>query len=986
MIKGAVRYSMNNKGTEKSRRSGGENTQKAVPASEKKLRRMQGRQKKMRSASVKALLIAVVLLTVSILGSRVTSDNEQAIRLALGQKNYTEEGEQGPVYFDTDYSDPEELAQDSAELGLRIQREGIVLLRNENGALPIGKGASVSVFGENAVDPVYSRSDAAAGSVSLKEALEEQKIRVNDKLWDFIDRGGRNNFSARVEKSIEEYAEAAIVVIGRSSGGQDLYEPAYSEAEEGEEAVVTGAAALQLTAEEKELLAYVRERFDRVIVVLNTENPMETGFLEEYGIDGCLWTGALGQGGMKAVAQVLSGAVNPSGRLPDTWVYNSLNAPAAANLGDYTISNSTEPFGDKYLVYEEGIYVGYRYYETHYEETVLGVSSGTPFNYGREVAFPFGYGLSYTDFELRNMKMALGKKGYEVTLEVHNTGERAGREVVQFYIQKPYSQYASKNGMEVPSVELAGFVKTGEIEPGDSEKVKIVIAEEAFKSFDAGGKGTYIIDGGTYLVTAAQDAHSAVNNILMYKSKGGSPAFTGSGDGGLVETVELVRDYKTYAGSAQTGAKISRLFKEADPAAYDSDYQGLTRSLWGSTWPGTWNGGTYTAPSSFQELLKVSSKDDSNASSPIYNTSHGEKNAGLAELRETEFDDYRWGAVLDQLTWRETYSIVRKGGGLVNEVISCSSPQALVSGDGAGIRTGYSKVRGFIYPSATVLAATWNTDLLTQAGQLIGEEALHAGITFWKTPSLNLHRTVMGAGNSGSFSEDSFLTGKMAAAMCRGLGGKGVIPVLGRMVLADQETNYTGVVVMAGEQAIRELYLKPFEIALREGGSGMKAVMAGMNRVGPRWCGGHSGLLTGVLRSEWGFEGIVMTDTITSKTDEYADILEGLEAGTDLWQNASNSCYKLRGGQLTYGVRTRFRTAAGRILQSVSRSNAMNGIGKKTTLKYKQPLWRVIRTALTVAAAAVSLLALWFAFAQWKKADSIRAKIAQEKRKVVRNR
>ena len=328
---------------------------------------------------------------------------------------------------------------------------------------------------------------------------------------------------------------------------------------------------------------------------------------------------------------------------------------------------------------------------------------------------------------------------------------------------------------------------------------------------------------------------------------------------------------------------------------------------------------------------------------------------------------------------------MRKGGGLVNEVISCSSPQALVSGDGAGIRIGYSKVRGFIYPSATVLAATWNTDLLTQAGQLIGEEALRAGITFWKTPSLNLHRTVMGAGNSGSFSEDSFLTGKMAAAMCRGLGGKGVIPVLGRMVLADQETNYTGVVVMAGEQAIRELYLKPFEIALREGGSGMKAVMAGMNRVGPRWCGGHSGLLTGVLRSEWGFEGIVMTDTITSKTDEYADILEGLEAGTDLWQNVSNSCYKLRGGQLTYGVRTRFRTAAGRILQSVSRSNAMNGIGKKTTLKYKQPLWRVIRTALTVAAAAVSLLALWFALAQWKKADSIRARIAQEKRKFTRN-
>ena len=965
--------------------SGGEKARKGAPRSGNKLQRMQSRQKTLRGRSVKALLLAVVLLSAAVLGGKVTSDNEQVIRLALGQKNYVEGGEQGPQYFETDYSDPEELARDSAELGSRIQREGIVLLRNENGALPLSKGASVSVFGKDAVDPVYSRPDAAEGSVSLKTALEEEKIRVNDKLWNFIDRGGKNNFSASVEKSIEEYAEAAIVVIGRSSKGEDLYEPAYSEAEEGEEPAVTGAAALQLTQEERELLTYVGEHFDRVIVILNTENPMEMGFLQEFGIDGCFWTGALGQDGMRAVAQVLSGAVNPSGSLPDTFVYNSLSAPAAANLGDYTIRNSEEEFGNKYLVYAEGIYVGYRYYETRYEDTVLGTSSGAPFSYDGDVAFPFGYGLSYTDFKLQNMKMELGKKGYEVTVEVHNTGERAGREVVQFYIQKPYSQYASKNGLEVPSVELAGFAKTGEIEPGESEKVKIVIAEEAFKSFDAGGKGTYIIDGGTYLVTAAQDAHTAVNNILLYKSKGGSPAFTGSGDGGLVEKAELVRDYKTYAESAQTRAKISRVFKEADPAAYDSDFQGLTRSLWGSTWPQTWNGGSYTAPSSFQELLKVSSKDDTNASSPVYNTSHGEKNAGLAELRETEFDDYRWGAVLDQLTWRETYSVVRKGGGLVNEVISCISPQALICGDGAGIRSGYSKMKGFIYPSATVLAATWNTDLLTQAGQLIGEEALHAGVSFWKMPSLNLHRTAMGASNTDSFSEDSCLTGKMAAAMCRGLGGKGVIPVLGRMVLADQETNYTGVVVLAGEQAIRELYLRPFEMALREGGSGMKAVMAGMNRVGPRWCGGHSGLLTGVLRSEWGFEGIVMTDTITGETDEYADILEGLEAGTDLWQNASNANYKLRGGQLTYGVRTRFRTAAGRILQSVSRSNAMNGIGKKTTLDYKSPLWKVIRTVLMVTAVAVSLLALWYALAQWKKADSVRARIAQEKRKVTRN-
>jgi beta-glucosidase len=222
-------------------------------------------------------------------------------------------------------------------------------------------------------------------------------------------------------------------------------------------------------------------------------------------------------------------------------------------------------FGDRFLVYAEGIYVGYRYYETRYEDTVLGTSSRSAFDYDREVAFPFGYGLSYTDFELKDMTMELGKKGYEISVSVHNTGDRAGREIVQFYIQKPYTQYAEKNGMEIPSVELAAFVKTKEIEPGESARVKIVLGEEAFKSFDATGRGTYIIDGGTYLVTAAQDSHRAVNNILMFKMKGGSEAFSGSGDGGLVETADLVRDAGSYAVSAQTGEGIGRVLGRQIP-------------------------------------------------------------------------------------------------------------------------------------------------------------------------------------------------------------------------------------------------------------------------------------------------------------------------------------------------------------------------------------------------------------------------------------
>ena len=983
--------------------------------------------KRLRIRSLVAFALAAVLLAGVFAGGSAASANEQAIRLALGQKNYVAEGEEGPQYFDAAYKDPAELREDCAVMGRDIAREGIVLLRNESDVLPLRKGAAVSVFGKAAVRPVLSSTADVKGAQSFREALEEEKIRVNDKLWEFTNRGGGNSFSKKVEKSLENFSEAAIVVIGRSGSDTDLNEPAYREEEAGTEeadakaagtggeaekadakdekadakdekadaaaeqtqgeAEITGAKALQLTAEERELLAYVRERFESVIVVLNTENPMETGFLDEFGVSACLWTGALGRDGLTALAEVISGKVNPSGRLPDTFVYNSFSAPASANLGDYTVKNSKEEYGSSYLVYEEGIYVGYRYYETRYEDTVLGTNSKSAFDYEKEVAYPFGYGLSYTTFELKNMKMTPGKKGYDFTVDVYNTGDREGREVVQLYVQKPYGKYCLKVGMEVPSVELAGFTKTGTIQPGEHVRVKFNIGEEALRSFDADGRGTYIYDSGTYMVTAAQNAHAAVNNILTYKGKAKSDLMSGTGDGGLVEVIECPqRDYKIFSVSAETGETIHRRFKSANPAQYDSGYHNLSRNLWKSTWPQTWNGGTFSAPSSFLEQLQVSSGEDNNAPAPVYNTAHGEKNTTLADMRDIAFDDYRWGAMLDQLTWKETYSLVRKGGGLVNEVLSCAAPQALISGDEAGILAKYGDGRGYIYPSATVLAATWDTELITRAAQLIGEEALQAGVTFWKMPSLNLHRTAMGGRNCDSFSEDSYLTGKMAAALCKGVSEKGVVPVLGRLVLADQETGGTGLIVMAGEQAIRELYLRPFEIALRDTGSGRKAVMTGMNRIGARWCGGCGNLLTGVLRTEWGFNGIVMTDSVTRETAGYADILEGLEAGTDLWQNTSDNNYKLRGGQLTYGVRARFRKAAERILQTISRSNAMNGIGTNTTLRYSRPAWRIVRAVLGGIAVIIGFLSLWYALAQWRRERRLARKLAALKRERKREK
>ena len=959
----------------------------AMSGTERSILKLQGGIRKNRIRALTATVLAIVLAAAAVIGNRVTSENEQSITMALGQTAYRIEGEEGPVYFEKEYSDTEELREAGREMVRDIVREGIVLLRNENSALPLRKGAAVSVFGSAAIRPVYSSTAEVTGEQSLKDALTEEKLRVNERLWDFTERGGGNSFSRKVEDSFEEYSEAAIVVIGRKGSSTDLSEPAveYTDEEQQNE-VITGAKALQLTEEEKELLNYVGEHFDNIIVVLNTENPMEMGFLDEYGVDGCLWAGALGQNGIKALAEVMGGRVNPSGGLPDTFVYNSFSAPASVNLGDYTISNSEEPFGDKYLVYTEGMYVGYRYYETRYEDVVTGTGSPGSFDYDKTVAFPFGFGLSYTTFELRNMSMILGKKGYEITVEAHNTGEREGKETVELYMQRPYTNYASENGIELPSVELVGFAKTKTVQPGEYEKVKITIPEETFRTYDEYGKGTYIADGGTCLVTAAQDAHAAVNNFIVYKGKARAASMRGTGDAGLVEKIELSSSSKIYAESPVTGEKISNAFAEASPNAYDSEFVFLTRKSWDRSWPSVWHGGSYRARSTFLELLRPSYGEDNNAPVPVYNTTHGGDGIGIAQLRETEFGDYQWGSILDQLTWRETYSLVRKGGGTVNEVLSCYSPRALIAGGAAGLDAKYGDQRGTVYPSATVLAATWSTDLAMQQAHLIGEEALQAGVAFWKMPSLNLHRTTMGGRNCDSFSEDCCLTGKMAAALCRGISGKGVIPVLGKMVLSDQQTNGTGVVVLAGEQAIRELYLRAFEIALREGGSGQKAVMAGMNRVGPRWCGGHIGLLTNVLRGEWGFTGFVMSDEISEETAEYADILEGLEAGTDLWQNASNKNYMLRGAVLTYGVRGRFRRAAGRILQNVSRSNALNGIGAGTKLVYETPAWMTVRTVLTVLAGLFGLLCAWYAYVHWRRVAGLRSKLAQRKRALRRRR
>ncbi len=908
-----------------------------------------GRRTKKSTLRQKAMnwsLLTVALGLILVISNILINYYARNLQLFFGAKNYAVEGETEPIYFAGEYESGEELLNAQEELCKRIEENGIVLLRNENEALPLRSEASISVWN---------------GDTKLKSALEEEGFSVK-------------TFSKKVSSGYENYADAAIVVIQRQTDGESDF--SYD--------TETGTSELQLTQQERDLLAEVCGVFDCVVVLLQTDNPIETGFLEEYQISACLWIGNYESGGKingsatgalgcaQAAAEVISGTVNPSGRLTDTYVYDQFSAPTVANAGDCEIVNSGEENGDKYLIYAEGIYVGYRYYETRYEDVVTGAEEQTAYDYQNVVMYPFGYGLSYTDFAWNNMNVRIKNNVYTVSVDVTNTGAVSGRDVVQIYLHKPYTDYDRENSIEKASVELVGFAKTQVLEPGETQTVSIEVSGEVLKSYDAAENQSYLLEAGVYYLTAGADAHTAVNNILLYDGLAVSSGFAGEGDRDLVFTFAVEEtDTEVYAKSVSTKKTISNTFSEMDIRSVDTDFAYLSRSDWSGTWPTCYKDGEWKVHSKFLEQIQVSSSDTENASAPVYNSPHGDENLTLAQLRTVESGDYRWENLLDQLSWKETYELVSKGGGLTNEILSVGAPNAKESGSTYGIEG------GFTYPSATVLAATWDRDLLEELGSLIGEDALKRETTIWFAPSLGIHRTAFGGRNAWSFSEDPMLSGLMGAALYSGAEEMGVIAVAGDFALETQVTNREGVLIYTNEQTMRELYLKSFEICVRD--EAVSAVQVGMNRAGARWCGGHSGLISEVLREEWGFDGIVVTGEL-DRDDTYCDILEGLEAGTDLWLNTSDSMFRLTGGQLTYGVRARFRSAAGRILVAVSRSNAMNGIGEDSTIVYRRATWRRVIDIFNAIIAAAILIGLWTSFRGWSAVFMRNRKIALERR------
>ena len=935
------------------------------------------------------LALVMVLLTVVVaVGIPLANNYRNMVSMFLSQTTFTAEGGANPQYFKSDYASPEEVDKAATELSVQIEREGIVLMKNDENTLPLKEGAKVSLLSQNSVDLVYG--GAGAGSIdtsqvdNLKTALEKSKFKVNPTLWDFYETGagaeyrkgvpnilGQGDFAANevpmdvytddVIASMDEYNDAAIIVIGRS----------------GSESVDLPADYLTFTKEEIDLVKFACDKFETVVLMLNVTNAMNLSVLNNYDIDACIWVGATGQEGAVAIGEVLNGTVSPSGNTVDTWAYNPAKAPAAVNLGDYTITNSNVESGNKYIVYEEGIYVGYRYYETRYEDVVLGNEKAENYNYNQEVQFPFGYGLSYTTFEQSNYKVTEKADGFTVEVDVTNTGKYAGKETVQIYIQKPYTDYDKENQLEKASVELVGYAKTDVLEPNATEHVTIEVSKELMKSYDTYGYGTYIVEAGNYYLASGDNAHDALNNILAAK---GIASVQGNSAKAFCY-VQKELDTTTYA-KAETGNTIENQMSDADIKAYDKEFKYLSRNDWTGTWPAVYADGQWKAPEELLKALEIIITENPDAVMPKFNVvseEYGELK--LVDMMGLDYEDPKWEAYLNQFDKDELYQYISHAGYGTTAIEDEAVPGVVHKDGPAGISSTLAggNINCMGYPPAVVLASTWNVELAEARGKLVGEDSLSSDVTVWYAPAMNIHRAAMSGRNFEYYSEDGFLSGVMGTAETAAFQSKGGIVTLKHFAINDQESNRIGGAMFCNEQAAREIYLLPFQMCVEDADAW--GIMSSMNRVGGRWIGGHEGIMTNILRGEWGYNGFVITDQTSFASFNYCDIREGLVAGNDIWLCTGQDMWQLTEDQMTATVMTAARQAMHRYLYIVAKSNAMNGIDKDTVVKNVLAGWQIALYVIAVAVLVLDVFAFKGVRRLWtgmNKAERLEAKVAKK--------
>ena len=786
-----------------------------------------------------------------------------------------------------------ETNEEAAGVAEEIMEDGIVLLKNES-LLPLNETKKLNIFGWESINPAYGGAGSGGINdlydiVSLNQGLENAGFSINQELVDFYNNYGADNpemsiqkqswtlpeppvdtYSDELIKSAKEYSDVAVVVLSRKAGEghndipMDVRKAAYDNNSDEYDDFPEGEHYLQLSQTERDMVDMVCSNFDNVIVVYNGANQFELGFADEYPqIKSVVWCPGTGNVGFNALGKVFSGEVNPSGKTPDTFVYDMTTAPwwnnaektEYTNLADMAVegmnAGTAQVYAPAFTNYVEGIYVGYKYYETAAQEGAI--------DYDKTVQYPFGYGLSYTEFEQKMGELEEKDGQISVDVEVTNTGDVAGKDVVEVYYKPPYTN----GGIEKSSANLIEFAKTNLLQPGESQTVTVTFSIEDMASYDENNAKAYVLEKGDYVISINSDSHTVLDqktytadDDVVYKEENKRV----SDDTAATNVFEDAKGDVTYLSRADHFANYEEATKAPASAELGEPYVS-----------------EYHLNKNFDKTTYLNDKDK-------MPTTGADNGLTLADMRDADYDDPRWEKLLDQLTVDEMSNMIAMAGYQTAAMDSVGKVGTLDFDGPAAINNNFTGVGSIGFPIEVVIASTWNKNLAQTWGECMGKISQEMGAEGWYAPGMNTHRTAFGARNYEYFSEDGVLSGNMGAKAVEGARKYGVYSYIKHFAM--YEGNAKMVSVWSNEQAIREIYLKPFEISVKQGGA--NAVMVSWSFLGDKWTGESSNLMKTVLRDEWGFRGMALTDFFRNNGHGFMNADAALANGVDAMLSTFN--------------------------------------------------------------------------------------------------
>ena len=787
----------------------------------------------------------------------------------------------------------DETNEEAAEVAEEIMEDGIVLLKNES-LLPLNETKKLNIFGWESINPAYGGAGSGGINdlydiVSLNQGLENAGFSINQELVDFYNNYGADNpemsiqkqswtlpeppvdtYSDELIKSAKEYSDVAVVVLSRKAGEghndipMDVRKAAYDNNSDEYDDFPEGEHYLQLSQTERDMVDMVCSNFDNVIVVYNGANQFELGFADEYPqIKSVVWCPGTGNVGFNALGKVFSGEVNPSGKTPDTFIYDMTTAPwwnnaektEYTNLADMAVegmnAGTAQVYAPAFTNYVEGIYVGYKYYETAAQEGAI--------DYDKTVQYPFGYGLSYTEFEQKMGELEEKDGQISVDVEVTNSGDVAGKDVVEVYYKPPYTN----GGIEKSSANLIEFAKTDLLQPGESQTVTVTFSIEDMASYDENNAKAYVLEKGDYVISINSDSHTVLDQKtytadkdVVYKGENKRA----SDDTAATNVFEDAKGDVTYLSRADHFANYEEA--TAAPASAELGEPYVSE---------------YHLNSNFDKTTYLNDED-------VMPTTGADNGLTLADMRDADYDDPRWEKLLDQLTVDEMANMIAMAGYQTAAMDSVGKVATLDFDGPAAINNNFTGVGSIGFPIEVVIASTWNKELAQTWGECMGKISQEMGAEGWYAPGMNTHRTAFGARNYEYFSEDGVLAGNMGANAVEGARKYGVYSYIKHFAL--YEGNAKMVSVWSNEQAIREIYLKPFEISVKQGGA--NAVMVSWSFLGDKWTGECSNLMNTVLRDEWGFRGMALTDFFRNNGHGFMNADAALANGVDVMLSTFN--------------------------------------------------------------------------------------------------